>query len=172
MEQSKSIALIIMAVVAVVAIVGLILMFTTGKTGLGIYGGALRTDKSEFQKEFAYTRFIQHSPTMENPAAYGLIDGEPAPHPPMGGASEKFMTDTEQGVNLAATYSRDPWRQIPTPQKTCQILEFPGGVRANFGWGYQAFIAKAGQGIECFTKDKYGNLVSDLLPMYYGCCIR
>ena len=165
MEQAKSIALIITAIVAIIAVVGLILMFTGGKTGAGIY--------TNFQgNPFPYTRWIERSPTMENPAAYGLIAGQPAPAPLMGGASEKFITDTEEAVSNAISYGRDPYTHIPSAMTTCQLLHFPGNVRAPFGYGYQLFINKQGMGYKCFTEDMYGNKVRDLLPMFYGCCNR
>lgn len=167
MEQSKSIALIIMAVVAVIAIVGLILMFTAGKTGAGIY--------TNFeQNPFPYTRWIEHSPTMENPAAYGTMpeSGEPAPNPQMGGASTKFMTGTEQAVSTAQVYGRNPYTHIPTALTSCQLLHFPNNIRAPYGYGFQLFQSKQGMGYNCFTEDRYGNQVRELLPMYYGCCDR
>jgi len=167
MEQSKSIALIIMAVVAVIAIVGLILMFTSGKTGAGIY--------TNFEGDpFPYTRWIEYSPTMENPAAYGTIPGtgQPAPNPQMGGAGTEFMTGTEMGVSTAIKYGRNPYTHIPTALTTCELLHFPNNIRAAFGYGYQLFVDKASMGYNCYTEDRYGNKVRDLLPMYYGCCDR
>lgn len=165
MEESKGIALIIMAVVAVIAIVGLILMFTMGKTGAGIY--------TNFEgNPFPYTRWIEYSPTMENPAAYGMIGNEPSPAPLMGGANEKFMTGTEQAVSKGFSYARDPYSQIPSGLTTCILLHFPGNLKAPYGYGYQLFTAKQGMGYNCFTEDMYGNKVNNLLPMYYGCCDR
>ena len=165
MEQSKGIALIIMAIVAVIAVVGLILMFTAGKTGAGIY--------TNFEgNPFPYTRWIQQSPKMENPSAYGLIGGQPAPPPLMGGASEKFMTLTEEGVSKGFSYGRDPYSHIPTALTTCELLHFPGNAKAYYGYGYQLFVDKQSMGYPCFTEDKYGNKVRDLLPMYYGCCAQ
>lgn len=166
MEESKSIALIIMAVVAVIAIVGLILMFTAGKTGAGIY--------TNFKENpFPYTRWIEHSPTMENPSAYGMLpDGDIAPAPQMGGANQKFLTGTEQAVSTGFQYGRNPYSHIPSALTTCQLLHFPNGIRAPHGYGYQLFTNKAGMGYNCFTHDIYGNKVGDLLPMFYGCCDR
>jgi len=165
MEQSKGIALIIMAIVAVIAVVGLILMFTAGKTGAGIY--------TNFEgNPFPYTRWIESSPKMENPAAYGMIAGQPAPAPLMGGASEEFMTNTEMGVSKGFAYGRDPYSHIPTALTSCQLLHFPNNAKAYYGYGYQLFISKQSMGYPCFTEDKYGNKVRDLLPMYYGCCAQ
>ncbi len=175
MEENK-LAVAILGVVVVIAVIGLLFMFTTVKSGAMTYGSYVvpKIYTNYNQNPFPYSRQGTERSMMEYPA--GTISGEYPGAPTYAGASEFFMTGTEKGVQSTlgsaySSYGRSAETHIPTVQTTGVGLEFPGGIRASYCYGSRTYYAKSADPTRnCFTEDRYGRKISDLLPQYYGCC--
>lgn len=175
MEENK-LAVAILGVVVVIAIIGLLFMFTTAKSGAMAYGSYVvpKIYTNYGHEPFPYARQAEARYMVEYPA--GTISGEYPGAPMYAGASEFFVTGTERGVQSTlgptfTTYGRSAETDIPTAKTTGVALEFPGGVKASYCYGSRIYFTKSADPTRtCFTEDRYGRKITDLLPQYYGCC--
>ncbi|MEM4263776.1 MAG: hypothetical protein QW666_02680 [Candidatus Woesearchaeota archaeon] len=175
MEENK-LAVAILGIVVVIAIIGLLFMFSAAKSGGVVYGSYVtpKIYTNYKQEPFPYARQAEPRYMVEYPA--GTISGEQPGAPTYAGASQFFITGTEKGVQSTlgtaySSYGRSAETHVPTAQTTGVGIEFPGGVKANYCYGTRVYYTKAADPTRtCFTEDRYGRKVSDLLPQYYGCC--